>query len=79
MDRTTRDYTTRDGDTADVIAHREMGGAGRVMALLESNRHVAQFGATLPAGLALAPAARAARPRAAPARAPLGRPMSAAP
>lgn len=63
-------YVTVRGDVLDAIAHRLMGGADRVVALMEANRHAAHLPAVLPAGLTLTiPAvAEAAAPTVAPVR-----------
>lgn len=37
----------------DALAHRHLGGADRVVALMEANRHAAGLPALLPAGLTL--------------------------
>lgn len=44
---------TRAGDTLDLVAHRALGGAQHVVALMELNRHVAGLPAVLPAGITL--------------------------
>lgn len=48
-------YITRDGDTADLIAWKQYGSqSGRVVEqLLEANPGLADFGPTLPAGVAV--------------------------
>ena len=55
-------YRTVEGDMLDAVAHRLMGGADRVAALMEANPHVAGLPALLPAGLVLAIPAPAAGP-----------------
>ena len=48
-------YTTREGDTVDFIAWRAYGSTDnkQVEAVLEANPNLADYGATLPAGLSI--------------------------